>query len=154
MADNFLVALTAYFNQTIGVIHATSQYLIKNEELIELYRGVKDFKERYPIIKKAKDLTQKRVSEITEAFKTIKEVKPTVLAEVITPYSPTVLQHHAGVTNIAFLLRQINFKDLVPYLNTEYFQRLTTKGRKQNPFMNTTDWTNTKDLIYRSLKDH
>jgi hypothetical protein len=30
---------------------------MKNEELIELYRGVKDFKERYPIIKEAKDLT-------------------------------------------------------------------------------------------------
>jgi hypothetical protein len=91
IADDFLVALTAYFDQTIGVIHATGQYLMKNKELIELYGGVKDFKERYPIIKEAKDLTQKRVSEITGAFKTIKEVELTVLAEVITPYSPTVL---------------------------------------------------------------
>jgi hypothetical protein len=64
---------------------------MKNKELIELYRGVKDFKERYPIIKKAKNLTQKRVSEIMGAFKTIKEVELTVLVEVITLYSLTVL---------------------------------------------------------------
>jgi hypothetical protein len=45
MADDWLISLTEYFDQTVAVISAASIFFMNNEELMDLYGGVKNFKE-------------------------------------------------------------------------------------------------------------
>jgi hypothetical protein len=139
MADDWLISLTEYFDQTVAVISAASTFFMNNEELIDLYGGVKNFKERYPIVQEIQSSRNKRLKEVTTAFKTIKEMDSKTLVEVINPYSSSVLHTHQGTTTIAYLLRRWKIEELAPYLNTQLYRRLQNKRKKKDLFVNTSD---------------
>jgi hypothetical protein len=153
MADDWLISLTEYFDQTVAVISAASTFFMNNEELMDLYGGVKNFKERYPIVQEIQSSRNKRLKEVTTAFKTIKEMDSKTLVEVINPYSSSVLHTHQGTTTIAYLLRRWKIEELAPYLNTQLYRRLQNKRKKKDLFVNTSDWAEVKDVL-QPLRDH
>jgi hypothetical protein len=153
MADDWLISLTEYFDQTVAVISAAGTFFMGNEELMNLYGGVKNFKERYPIVQEIQNSRHKRLKEVTTAFKTIKTMDSKTLVEIINPYSSGVLHTHQGTTTIAFLLKRWQIEELAPYLNTQLYRRLQSRRKKKDLFLNTSDWAEVKDILH-ALKDN
>jgi hypothetical protein len=61
---------------------------------MRLYSGKQAFYARYPIIKDIKKVQEKRVHEITNAFKNIKRQHPKVVEEILMPYTNSIIITH------------------------------------------------------------
>jgi hypothetical protein len=152
MADDWLSALTNYFDRTVAVICATGQEFTKNEELMSMYGGVDKFCARYPIINTATDYKVKKLNEMTGAFKTVQTWEPDALKNVIIPYSRSVTLSQQGLNDMAYCLSRFTFKSLVPFLNTQLYRRLPAKRRSYDAFVNTSDWNKVRELL-KDLSD-
>lgn len=147
MVDDWMMALTNFFDVTANVICAAGTEFQKMTPLMNEYGGTKEFQERYPLLKNVQQYKEKRQKESTAAFSTIKGLEAQVFNQVFLPYSSSVLYSHEGITSMQWCLIRFNIVELVPWLNTRLYIRRNNARRKKDAYVNSSDWSEVHDLL-------
>ena len=151
--DEWMAALGAYFDKTTNIICATGEFLKTQPALMAEYGGTAAFEGRYAILKDINQYKKKRQQETINAFQAIDDKHGDFLKGYLLTTCHPVLFSHTSITSIRWLLDRFPVPYLAPFLNTAAYRRLNNPARRQDQYINATDWDQTATLL-RALPLH
>jgi hypothetical protein len=116
-------------------------------DLMNQYGGTEAFQEQYPILKIAKQGSTKMKKELVSAVSQLAIEAPLFVDACVIPYSWKILYNHTGTTSMRFILKRLRPAHAAELLNRIAIERMMSKHRSKDPFVNATDWEKAGHLM-------
>ena len=149
MVDEWMTALVLYFDQTSKVVIATGEFIKTQSSIMAQYGGINAFLARYPLLKDVKSYREKREAAAQSAYRWLKDNVPDVIQGVIVPYSSPVIYNHTALGDLRWALDRFEITELAPFLNAAFYHRRQSTRRRQDNYVNATDWGFVRDILNR-----
>ncbi|KAH7071785.1 hypothetical protein BKA63DRAFT_604770 [Paraphoma chrysanthemicola] len=113
------------------------------------YGGANNFGRVHPVVTDWEKWKRERMTTHRNAVTYLKETYFKLWADYIIPYCPDLPHNTTGITDMAYVLKRMHMKDLVPVLNTIVMNRITAKSsqRPKKCYLIGVDWTDCKEFL-------
>ncbi|CAN9277587.1 unnamed protein product [Alternaria alternata] len=144
--DAWMVHMASAVDEVYDLIQRVGEHCMTKPALMDKYGSVQAFRDHHPILKEAIDNKTKKGNKIISAVKSIKANKPGLVQECITPCMYKLLGTHTAIIDMSFVLKRMDVQNASLFLNQFALDRIASKGRSNDRFVNAQDWSKIKSF--------